>query len=596
MPAALGWSPDDPTTVLRQLHIRNLAVIVEASIELGDGLNIITGETGAGKSILVDALGLLAGARASSDLIRSGSDRLNVSALFEPLPPALRGVLSEFGIDPESDQLVVRREVSREGRNRIYIDDQPATLRALRAIAPRLLHIHTQREELELLSSDLQRRWLDRYGGEAARLESTATAWSDLRRVAARLEKATGDERLRLERVDLLQFQLDEIDAAKLEPGEEHGLRETRLRLRNRAALVAALSSAAELLREQDDSAAERIARAEAALTEIGEWQPQADAWGKELTGARIRLEEVADELRRQLDGLDAEDGDLDGVEGRLAELERLFRKYGDGSAAVLERRAAAESELADLVGDEEHRAQLQERHEHALATYRDSARALSTARRRWGRELAATVGAELADLSLAGAEFTVDLDMTPHSEGALEVGGRSVACGADGYDRVSFQFAPNPGEGTRPLARIASGGELSRVFLALQLALRERRSRGGRSPKSSSREGLTLVFDEVDAGVGGAEAAVVGRKLQSLAGTEQVIAITHSPQVACQGSDHFRVAKRAVGGRTEASLVALDRTDRIEELARMLGGEEVTALSRSHAEELLQEAEKVPA
>ena len=567
--------------MLRDLHVRNLAVLAEASVHFGPGLNVLSGETGAGKSIVVDSLALLAGGRASGDLIRSGADTLSVTGVFEPQGERWRAVLREAGIEEEGGEVVVRREVSREGRNRAFVNDQPVTVRLLSELAPHLLALHGQREELGLVEPELQRQWLDRSGGAAAAplLERVAAAWERHRALAERLERLTGDERQRRERIETLQFQLGELDAARLVAGEEESLREERQVLRHADAIVRALAGAHGQLSEEDGAAAERLRAAEGLLAEVEEWEPRAGEWARGIEALRQELQETAMAIGRRASQVEADPRRLDAVEERLAALERLFRKHGEGSAALLEKRERLAAELAELTVDEEGRQALEREVAAALADYRAAAGGLSAARQRWGATLARRVGRELAELALPKASLGVELSTRRRAASAVVIDGEPVEHGPAGYDLVTFTFTPNPGEEPRPLAKIASGGELARVYLALQVAVRG----------EGAASGATMVFDEVDAGIGGREAAAVGRKLRRLAGGGQILAVTHLPQVASWADRHFRTSKRVTDGRTYVSLQALEGDERVEEVARMLAGERITDLSRSHARELIR-------
>ena len=571
--------------MLREIHVRNLAVLAEASVELGAGFNVLSGETGAGKSIVVDSLSLLAGARASVDMVRTGAEALTVSGVFEPEGEGWRPVLTEAGLEAEGGEVLVRREIGRGGRNRVFVNDQPTTLRLLADLAPYLLRIHGQRDELGLIEPDLQRAMLDRSGGPEAAplLARVAGAFERHARLAERLETLSGDDRMRRERIDLLRFQAAEIDAAKLRAGEEVEFKAERDVLRNAEAITRSLGTAFALLFDEEGAAVERVARAGSLLAEVEAWEPQAGAWGAELAEARIRLAETARSLRQRLDGLEPDPARLDFIEERLAVIERLGRKHGGDSASVLARRAEIEAELAELTGDAESRDELETKAAAALAEYREAALALSKAREAWGQALVQRIEGELKDLGLARARLEVALERRRRAGSplVLEQGkgeGEETDFGRDGIDQVVFLFAPNPGEPPRPLARIASGGELSRIHLALQLASR------GEAEKARP----TLVFDEVDTGIGGAEAAALGAKLQRLAKGGQILAVPPLPQVASHGDLHFKVAKRVDGGRTSVRVEALDAGKRIEEVARMLAGKEITDTSLSHARELI--------
>src|SRR5947209_9874947 len=498
-------------------------------------------------------------------MVRTGAEALTVSGVFEPGGKGWRGVLEEAGLDAEGEEVLVRREIGRSGRNRVFVNDQPTTLRLLADLAPFLLRIHGQRDELGLVEPDLQRAMLDRSGGaEAGPLLARVAAAFDLyTRLAERLERLSGDDRMRRERLDLLRFQAGEIDAARVRAGEEVELRAERDVLRNAETIARALGTAATLLFDEEGAAVERVARAQALLAEVEVWEPQAAAWGSELEEVRIRLSEMARAVQHRLGGLEADPARLDAVEERLAVLERLVRRHGGDTAAVLARRAEIEAELAELEGDDVNRDELAAKVAAALGEYRDAALSLSQAREAWGRALVERIEGELKDLGLARARLAVALERRRRTASPLVLENEEVDFGRDGVDQVVFLFAPNPGEPPRPLARIASGGE-------------------------AEKANPTLVFDEVDSGIGGAEAAALGAKLQRLARGGQILAVTHLPQVASHADLHFKVSKQVDAGRTSVRVEALAAETRAEEVARMLAGKKVTDLSLSHARELI--------
>jgi DNA repair protein RecN (Recombination protein N) len=571
--------------VLKSLTVRNLAVVAGGEVELGPGFNVLTGETGAGKSLVVDSLALLGGARAAADLVREGAESLTVAGVFD-LTDALAARLETAGFDLEGDdELVVRREIGREGRNRIFVNDRPATLRLLQELAPALLRIHGQREELGLADPELQRAWLDRLGGDAGTrfLAEASRTYGDYRALAERLERLLGDATLRAERLDLLRFQAGEIDQARLTAGEDEALRRERDALRHAEAIVRGLGAAHARLTEDEVSAQEALGAARHELEAIAGWEPLADELATELGELAARTAEAGRALADRLARFEVEPGRLDVVEERLALIERLARKFGADVAGILARREAIARELEELQGGEENREALEVRTGAALEAYRQAALALSAARRGWAADLGQKLERELGDLALGKARVDVALERTPRAGSPLFVDGEAVEFGAAGFDRVVFRFAPNPGEPLLPLVRIASGGELARVALALQLATRG----------DEEATGPTLVFDEIDAGLGGAQGAAIGRKLRRLARRGQILAVTHLPQVASFGDRHYRVTKKVRGGRTFAEVEALGRGVRVEEIARMLSADKVTAISRDHAGEMLGAAEK---
>lgn len=572
--------------MLRDLQIRNLAVVENASIEFGEGLNVVSGATGAGKSIVVDSMALLAGGRARTDLIRSGADLLTVTGVFAGVDRPVHLVLEDAGIDAAADEVVVRREVSRQGRNRIFVNDQQVTLRLLSDLAPFLLRIHTQREELGLVSPELQRFWLDRSGGEEARklLADVRSSYEEWAGLESRRRTLQGDERLRLERIDLLRFQRSEIDAAGLERGEEEELTRRRDQLRHREAIQRALGGSLSLLSEGEGAAGEAVARSQRLLDEVVDWEPDAKEWQVELEEARIRLDEVSRGLRARFDDAPVDPAELDAIESRLALIDRLSRKYGPNTREILDHRDGIANELEELQGSEEDREALDERARQALEAYRTAADRLSRARALWGAALVEAIQSELADLAMGRAVLEVALEHARREDSPLLVDGKPVEFSAEGFDRVTILLQANPGEQKGPVARVASGGELSRIYLALQLA-------AGDGPEVARP---TMIFDEVDSGIGGSEAAALGRKLRALSAGGQLLAVTHLPQVASCGHRQFHVRKEVEGERTRVVVDPLAGDARVEEIARMMSGESVTEASLSHARDLLSAAEAV--
>ena len=501
----------------------------------------------------------------------------------------------------------VRREVSRSGRNRVFLNDQPATLRLLVAIAPDLMRIHSQREELGLMQPDMQLAWLDRIGGDKGRrlLARSAAAFRDYQEVAETLERLTSDDRARSERADLLRYQLGEIEKANIVEDEDLELKQERDLLRHAEEIRIGADRALDLLVDDESSAAAQLARARSALDEFPRWDGEASDWLSEIDELRIRVQELASTLRSRFDSVDASPQRLNAVEDRLADLQRLFRKYGEGSTEVLAYAARIAGELDELDVDEERLEELRAEVDEKLEIYALAAGKLSTERRKWASKLERQLLGHLAELALPRAAFEVRVEPAvarssrgrDEGQGAgdgsesasgrgVEIDGQRLRIDARGFDDVVFMFAPNPGEPPAPLARIASGGELARLFLALQVVLADVSSSG----KSQQGDGRppSLVFDEVDVGIGGAEAAAVGRKLGRLGERGQVLAVTHLPQVASLAHQHLTVRKLVRGKRTSVQVESLQGESRVDELSRMLGGEEITELTRSHARELI--------
>jgi DNA repair protein RecN (Recombination protein N) len=453
----------------------------------------------------------------------------------------------------------------------------------LSALAPHLIQIHTQREELGLVSPELQRDWLDRSGGPASEepCRRVRQGFEDYQEAVARLERIEGNEQLSQERLDLLRFQEAEIDAARLQPGEDKALRMEREVLRHSEAIAEALGVSYGLLFADDEAAVEKISRAGRKLREVAEWEPRGAVWSESLDELRVDLEELTRELRERLADIDSDPGRLDAIEERLTVIDRLCRKYGRDCEQVLEYRRQIAAEVEDLTTDVTHREEIAGQVGEALERYKQAADRLSSHRRDWSESLVRRVHAELADLALGKARFDVTLQTRGRQDSPLQVEGIPVDFSAHGYDQVIYRLAANPGEDLAPLSRSASGGELSRIYLAVQLAIRA----GGPATQS------TLVFDEVDAGIGGAQAEALGEKLARLSRGGQILVVTHLPQVASHADHHFRVEKIVTGGRTRTDVVFLDAKTRVEEVARMLGGKEITDLTRSHAEEMITTA-----
>jgi len=549
--------------MLVELQIRNLAIIDQLQVQFAAGFNVLTGETGAGKSIIIDAVGLLLGDRARPELIRSGADEASIEALLDLSgQPGLQQELEQAGFDCEGE-LLVRRVVSRAGKNRVYINGSLATLAQLQAFSGQLVTIYGQHEHQTLQRGETHLALLDSFAGHGPLLLDYAAHYASHRQLQQRLAGLEAAERDRQQRLEVLAFQQREIAAVGPVPGEDEELAAERLLLQHAERLATAASNGFETLYSGETAVCGELARVAADLEGLAGIDPLLGTLGEALRSAQYSVEDCAAQLRDYRRRIEFEPRRQDEVETRLAQLGQLKRKYGPTIAAVLEHRDQVERELAELGDVAATREQLTRQLDAAAAALQQSGQQLSSARSAAAARLSQAVEAELADLALAKARFVVQLFPL-------------TAPGGQGLERVEFYLAPNPGEEPKPLARIASGGELSRIMLALRRA-------------APMAEGVrTLIFDEVDAGVGGAAATAVGEKLRKVARGLQVLCITHLPQVAAFADHHFRVEKSEVEGRTVTAILALDETARVGEMARMLGGARVTERTLEHARELI--------
>ena len=537
--------------MLRYLSIRNLAVIEHVQIEFEPGLNVLTGETGAGKSILVEAVGLLLGGRASSDLVRTGEDRAQIEAQFEDA----------------SREVVVRREVTAQGRSRAFINGALATAAVLRDLSERLIELHGQHEHQVLLDPASHLDLLDAYAGLQDRRAHVADAFERLQALRIELQALQLDEREKAARVDLLTFQRDEIARARLRAGEDEEVTAARHVLANAEKLQRLSAEAYSLLYESDDAVLGSLTGVWRRVDELAALDPRAHPYVESRDAIKSQLEDLAYFLRGYSEAIDASPGRLNELEDRLVLIERLKRKYGPTIADVLAHHDRCDEELTALAHLDDRAAQISADLERERVEYLARAGALSAERRKSADAFAAALEASLAELAMARTRFAVRFQPAAAGEATWT---------ARGTDEAEFLLSPNPGEDVRPLSRIASGGELSRVMLALRGLTRP----SGRAP--------TLIFDEVDAGIGGRAADDVGRKLRELGKDAQVLCITHLPQIAAAGATHFRVTKAVRGGRTITAVERLRGEERPEELARMMAGAAVTSAALLSARNLL--------
>jgi DNA repair protein RecN (Recombination protein N) len=559
---------EDEAAMLTLLKISGFALIDEVEIAFGAGLTAVTGETGAGKSILVEALGLLRGARAGADLVRAGRDEARVEAIVElPAASPARKRLASDGREPgDADEgLVVRRVIARAGRGRAHLGGSLATAADLGRVVGPLIDIASQHDQQSLTDPDSQLAILDAFAENAALRDEMASSHAAAVEAAAALAAFSADARARAEREDMLRFQLGELDAAQPVAGEDTTLAAERERLRAADRFFAATSRGEETLYAGDGAVSERIAAVLRDLEPLVGLDPALAALAERLAEAAATVDDVARDLGRYARGVRSDPARLAEIEERLFLLSRLARKHGGSVAELAARREALAAELAEIGSYEEGVTTRQVAVDQANARAAAAAAELSTSRKRAASSLERKVGATLRELGFAA--------------GRLPVAVEARELGATGIDRVRFLFAPNPGEPPRPLAKIASGGELSRVMLAVKQAL------------ARTDDVLTYVFDEVDAGIGGGAAEVVGRKLKRLAADRQVIVITHLPQVAAFADAHVRVSKSVSRGKTHVAIEALSAAQRTGEIARMLAGASPSAQAAAHADEMLRNA-----
>ena len=554
--------------MLTLLKIKNIALIDELSIEFGDGLNLLTGETGSGKSIIVDSLGALTGERVSNDLIKEGRQTAVIEGLFSiPVGKGLGVIFDESGIEIDNGELIVRRELSATGKNRVFINDHLVTQGFLRRIGTFLVDIHGQGEQAALYDVETHVDMLDEFANVSKELTCTAAAFVALALVRSELASFEKDTAEKLRLLDVLHFQVREINTATLRPGEDAELEEEKRRVGNVEKLTALSDDAFALLYDNAESTAATLEKAQRKITELADFDSRFAGYAEGIASARAVIEDLAFAVRDFRTHLEFSPARLDEIENRLAEITRLKRKYGDSIEAVLEHLRVADERLQNIETSEFREEQLKKKVAILQIEYATAAGQLHDKRLSAARKFEKLVEQNLRAVALEKAKFEVRIEKNDDADGKF---------GSKGFDRIEFYFSANPGESPKPLAKVASGGEASRLMLILKTTIK------------ASGPQKTSVFDEIDVGIGGRVAEAVGRKLKALAASQQVLCVTHQPQIASLADRHFTVYKETAGGRTSVKTRQLTDAEQVEEIARMLAGEHITEAARENARSML--------
>ncbi len=552
--------------MLSQLYIENIAVIRQATIDFQQGFHVFTGETGAGKTILISAINAVLGGRVFREIIRTGETRATVSALFTEIPEPLCDRIAALGYPPEDHQLLVQREIDLSGKGQCRLDGRPATAAMLREVCSLLIDIHGQHDNQELLSAEKHLGFLDSFGEYPQELAAYTAAYEKMCDCAARLDKLQMDESYKLQRMDILQFQLREIGNAKLTDGEEEQLAEQQKRIRNAERITEALGAVYTLLNgdgEELRGALEALEEVSSDLDTAAKYMPEFEEYGEKLSDAYYMLEELGSRARDTLEDADFDPRQLNAIEARLDTIYKLKKKYGSSIAEILAYYDKISEEYQSLELSDELAARLQRELDEANLALRAAAEALTARRLAAAAEFSEQVEAELKYLDMAGVKFSITRREKPY--------------GPTGADEMEFMICTNTGEEAKPLAKIASGGELARIMLAIKNVLAEKDGIG------------TIIFDEVDTGVSGRAAQKIGKKLAEVARHRQVICVTHLAPVAACAAHHYRIYKTVEDGRTFTRVEELTRPQRVQELARIMVGESITESALKSAEEMLE-------
>ena len=564
--------------MIKEIRIKNFAIIENIAISFENGLNVLTGETGAGKSIIIDALNLLLGGRADTDSIRSGETLAFVEAIFEVNDPKTLELINAAGIQLEDNELLIKRQISNTGKNRCLLNDSTVTLSTLAKIGDRLVDMHGQHDHQTLLHPEVHVDLLDLYGQNEKNRDEFLQKFSVYQTQNVKLQSMRLDEKERLKKEEFLSFQLSEIDQASLSEKEEIEIKNERNKLKHTEIIRTSLKQSQSLLTDENRSIMESLNLVLKELESVLDIDPRLNETVQQSRAAYYELEEVVESLRSYGRSLEFNAGGLEEIEDRLAEINGLKRKYGNDIPEILKRREQIADELDQLASNEKNRQALEEDLKHMEQNISRIAIDLAEKRETASQKLTLSIEKELKELSMDGVKFGVRFDYPSNADGFISFRKEKMKPTSTGLGNLEFLFSPNPGEEMRPLAKIASGGELSRVMLALKSILNDQ----DMVP--------VMIFDEVDTGISGRVAEKVGLKLKKVSGNKQIFCITHLPQIAGMASSHFFIEKEVKGKRTRSSIRKLKKEERVEELARMSSGENITEASLEHAREMLHQ------
>ncbi len=563
--------------MLQEIRITNFAIIENLAVEFHSGLNVLTGETGAGKSIIIDALNLILGGRADTDTIRSGASTATVEACFTLDDPKMRAMIADLGIDVDNGEVIIKRIISSSEKNRTYLNNSHLTVAALSAIGDRLIDIHGQHDHQSLLHPETHVDLLDHYGQLIENRAEFQEHYAAYQKTLETLKQIQTHQGERLQRQDLLNFQISEIDKAGLSVGEDDGLKSEKNKLNHAEKLQQSVQNALDTLADADGSALELLGRVDRELQSLPEIDPALETQAQRGQTAYLEAQELAEELRDYQKTIEFNPARLEEIEDRLAEINGLKRKYGNDIATILEYRETIGQELEALSLGEEAIDALKEEIKTQQKALAGLAVELAKQREQAAEKFKKAVEKELRDLNMKHVQFGVHFVYETDAEGFTTYKNKKTRTHANGIGEIEFLFSPNPGEELRPLVKIASGGEISRVMLALKSILNEQ------DPVP------VMVFDEVDSGISGSVAEKVGTKLKKIAEQKQILCITHLPQIAGMADSHYRVHKTVSGKRTRSTIIELDYKHRVEEIARMSGGETITETTLKHAREMIK-------